>query len=78
MPWIRMQFKQPFTPQTPFWVTVATFAISIALAWFKFILPNIQESRLIKEKMSQSKALILSPHQPDQCLRHPETTVPQE
>lgn len=39
MPWIGAQLWDQIHPQAPFWVTVAACAISIAIAWFKFVLP---------------------------------------
>ncbi len=40
MPWIGAQLWERFTPQTPFWFTVAACIISIPIIWFKFILPK--------------------------------------
>jgi len=45
MPWIGAQLWERFSPQTLFWITVVVCAISVPIAWFKFILPQIQESR---------------------------------
>ncbi|MCX6036100.1 MAG: MFS transporter [Chloroflexi bacterium] len=45
MPWIGAQLWKRFSPQTLFWITVVVCAISVPIAWFKFILPQIQESR---------------------------------
>lgn len=39
-PWIGAQLWERFSPQTPFWVTVAACIISIPIIWFKFILPG--------------------------------------
>ena len=39
-PWIGAQLWERFSPQAPFWVTVVACAISIPIAWFKFILPS--------------------------------------
>jgi MFS family permease len=48
MPWIGAQLWEHFTPQTPFWITTAACAISIPIAWKKFILKkkenNLQEA----------------------------------
>ena len=44
MPWIGAQLWEHFKPQTPFWITAAACAISVPIAWFKFILPKIQEN----------------------------------
>ncbi len=39
-PWIGAQLWERFGPQTPFWITVAACAISIPIAWSKFVLPE--------------------------------------
>ena len=39
-PWIGAQLWERVGPQAPFWVTVVACAISIPIAWFKFILPS--------------------------------------
>jgi MFS family permease len=41
MPWIGAQLWERFTPQVPFWVTAVVCAITIPIAWVKFILPKI-------------------------------------
>ena len=49
MPWIGAQLWERFGPQTPFWVTAAVCAVSVPIAWFKFILPKFQE-KMIEDK----------------------------
>jgi MFS family permease len=44
MPWIGAQLWEHFTPQTPFWITAAACAISIPIAWTKFILKKPENS----------------------------------
>lgn len=39
-PWIGAQLWERFTPQTPFWFTVAACLISIPIAWLKFRYPK--------------------------------------
>ncbi len=41
MPWIGAQLWERFTPQIPFWITAMVCAITIPIAWVKFILPKI-------------------------------------
>jgi MFS family permease len=41
MPWIGAQLWERFTPQLPFWMTAIVCAITIPIAWVKFILPKI-------------------------------------
>lgn len=41
-PWIGAQLWERFSPQLPFWITVAACLISIPIAWRKFILPPEQ------------------------------------
>jgi MFS family permease len=41
MPWIGAQMWEQFSPQVPFWVTAMVCAITIPIAWVKFILPKI-------------------------------------
>jgi MFS family permease len=43
MPWLGAQMWERFTPQTPFWFSVIACAISIPIAWFKFV---IKDNRL--------------------------------
>jgi MFS family permease len=43
MPWIGAQLWERFTPQTPFWVTAIACAITIPIAWIKFILPKTEK-----------------------------------
>ncbi len=43
-PWIGAQLWERFGPQTPFWFTVAACAVSIPVAWFKFVLPADAET----------------------------------
>jgi MFS family permease len=43
MPWIGAQLWERFSPQTPFWITVAVCALSIPLVWFKFVLPKSEK-----------------------------------
>jgi len=40
MPWIGAQLWERFTPQTPFWLTALACAITIPIAWRKFVLPK--------------------------------------
>ena len=42
MPWLGAQMWERFTPQTPFWFSVIACAISIPIAWFKFVIKNNQ------------------------------------
>lgn len=43
MPWIGAQLWETFTPQMPFWVTAVACAISIPIAWVKFVLPKVKK-----------------------------------
>jgi MFS family permease len=40
MPWLGAQLWERIAPQAPFWVAVAACAISIPIAWYKFVLPK--------------------------------------
>ncbi len=44
MPWIGAQLWERFTPQTPFWITAVVCAITIPIAWRKFVLPKMQKT----------------------------------
>lgn len=44
MPWIGAQLWERFTPQTPFWVTAVVCAITVPIAWAKFVLPKTQKA----------------------------------
>jgi MFS family permease len=39
MPWIGAQMWESFSPQAPFWLSVAACAISVPIAWYKFRIP---------------------------------------
>jgi MFS family permease len=53
MPWIGVQLWETFSPQTPFWVTALMCAITILIAWKKFVLPKIEPDPLqSNEKIS--------------------------
>ena len=43
MPWLGAQMWERISPQAPFWVTVAACAISIPIAWYKFVLPKLNK-----------------------------------
>ena len=43
MPWIGAQLWEHFTPQLPFWITVAACALTIPVAWMKFVLPKFSK-----------------------------------
>jgi MFS family permease len=43
MPWIGAQLWEHFSPQTPFWVTVVICAITIPIAWIKFVMPKTEK-----------------------------------
>jgi MFS family permease len=43
MPWIGAQLWERFTPQTPFWITAIACAITVPIAWAKFVLPKMQK-----------------------------------
>jgi MFS family permease len=49
MPWVGAQLWEKFTPQMPFWVTAAACAITIPVAWFKFVLSKIAKAQPISE-----------------------------
>jgi MFS family permease len=40
MPWIGAQLWEQFTPQVPFWVTAMVCAVTIPIAWVKFVQPK--------------------------------------
>jgi MFS family permease len=40
MPWIGAQLWEQFTPQVPFWVTAMVCAVTIPIAWIKFVQPK--------------------------------------
>lgn len=40
MPWIGAQVWERIGPQAPFWVVVVACAVSIPIAWYKFVLPK--------------------------------------
>jgi MFS family permease len=42
MPWIGAQLWERFSPQVPFWFSMAACLISIPIAWFKFIVKDDQ------------------------------------
>jgi len=44
MPWIGAQLWERFTPQLPFWITVAACALTIPVAWKKFVLPKVKKT----------------------------------
>ena len=43
MPWLGAQMWERIAPQAPFWVTVAACAISVPIAWYKFVLPKLDK-----------------------------------
>ena len=43
-PWIGAQLWERFSPQTPFWITVAACAAAVPLVLAKFVLPTAQPS----------------------------------
>jgi MFS family permease len=53
MPWIGAQLWERFTPQVPFWVTAMVCAITIPIAWMKFILPKINNPTQIETLSEQ-------------------------
>jgi len=48
MPWIGGQLWEHIAPQAPFWVTAFACALTIPIAWFKFVLPR--ETLSVQEK----------------------------
>lgn len=42
MPWIGAQLWELFAPQVPFWITAVACAITIPIAWKKFVLPKVE------------------------------------
>lgn len=42
MPWIGAQLWETFSPQTPFWVTALMCAMTIPIAWKKFVISKIE------------------------------------
>lgn len=42
MPWIGAQLWELLSPQTPFWITAIACAITVPIAWKKFIEPKIE------------------------------------
>ena len=40
MPWVGAQLWERFTPQVPFWITAMVCAITIPIAWVKFVQPK--------------------------------------
>jgi len=42
MPWIGAQLWELFAPQTPFWITAIACAITVPIAWKKFVMPKIE------------------------------------
>jgi MFS family permease len=53
MPWIGAQLWERFTPQVPFWITAMVCAITIPIAWVKFILPKINNPTPVKALSDQ-------------------------
>jgi MFS family permease len=50
MPWIGAQLWERIGPTAPFWITALACAISVPIAWFKFILPKFQEKTSDKKE----------------------------
>ena len=44
MPWVGAQLWERFTPQVPFWITAMVCAITIPIAWIKFVQPKSNQS----------------------------------
>ncbi len=44
MPWIGAKVWELFYPQTPFWITAIACAITVPIAWKKFVLPNNEQT----------------------------------
>jgi MFS family permease len=42
MPWIGAKVWETFSPQTPFWIAAIACAITVPIAWKKFILPKVE------------------------------------
>jgi MFS family permease len=42
MPWIGAQLWELLSPQTPFWITAIACAITVPIAWKKFVIPMIE------------------------------------
>jgi hypothetical protein len=42
MPWIGAKVWETFSPQAPFWITAIACAITVPIAWKKFVLPKIE------------------------------------
>ncbi len=49
MPWIGAQLWERFTPQVPFWITSIVCAITIPIAWVKFIQPKINNPTPVEQ-----------------------------
>jgi predicted MFS family arabinose efflux permease len=41
MPWLGAQLWELLSPQAPFWIAAAACAITVPIAWKKFILPKM-------------------------------------
>jgi MFS family permease len=53
MPWVGAQLWERFTPQVPFWVTAMVCAITIPIAWVKFVLPKINNPTPVETTSGQ-------------------------
>jgi MFS family permease len=50
MPWIGAQLWERLSPQAPFWITAIACAITIPIAWAKFVLPKARKSTPLEGK----------------------------
>ena len=48
MPWIGARLWENLSPQAPFWITAIACAITVPIAWAKFVLPN--DTKVVQEK----------------------------
>ncbi|MBE0688099.1 MAG: MFS transporter [Anaerolineaceae bacterium] len=50
MPWIGAKLWELFAPQTPFWITAIACAITVPIAWKKFVIPKIEQVSPISDE----------------------------
>jgi hypothetical protein len=46
MPWLGAQLWELLSPQAPFWIAAAACAITVPIAWRKFILPKTHSDNI--------------------------------
>ena len=49
MPWVGAQLWERFTPQVPFWITAMVCAITIPIAWIKFVQPKSNQPAQVEQ-----------------------------